>query len=134
MPKIALRGRENLKLRAIRLHGKNLGLDIGLLRLSDSAGKHGGRRVHEPRKGDRSETGWAVEAVRQGTAARVGRVALCAPHHAAGGGLPALPIGLAGIGASQVKRSAPHVDHREVGRQIILAQDAGIGFRRRFRE
>src|SRR5437764_97530 len=37
MPKIALRGRENLKLRAIRLHGKNLGLDIGLLRLSDSA-------------------------------------------------------------------------------------------------
>jgi LysR family transcriptional regulator, cyn operon transcriptional activator len=37
MPKIALRGRENLKLRAIRLHGKNLGVDIGLLRLSDSA-------------------------------------------------------------------------------------------------
>ena len=37
MPKIALRGRENLKFRAIRLRGKNLGLDIGLLRLSDSA-------------------------------------------------------------------------------------------------
>src|SRR6267142_399343 len=37
MPKIALLGRENLKLRAIRLHGKNLGVDIGLLRLSDSA-------------------------------------------------------------------------------------------------
>jgi hypothetical protein len=37
MPKIALRGRENLKLRAIRLQGKKLGLDIGLLRLSDSA-------------------------------------------------------------------------------------------------
>src|SRR6266436_2636502 len=37
MPKIALRGRENLNLRAIRLRGKNLGLDIGLLRLSDSA-------------------------------------------------------------------------------------------------
>jgi LysR family cyn operon transcriptional activator len=37
MPKIALRGRENLKLKAIRLHGKNLGVDIGLLRLSDSA-------------------------------------------------------------------------------------------------
>jgi len=37
MPKIALRGRENLELRAIRLRGKNLGLDIGLLRLSDSA-------------------------------------------------------------------------------------------------
>jgi hypothetical protein len=37
MPKIALRGRENLKLRAIQLRGKNLGLDIGLLRLSDSA-------------------------------------------------------------------------------------------------
>jgi LysR family cyn operon transcriptional activator len=37
MPKIALRGRESLKLRAIRLQGKKLGLDIGLLRLSDSA-------------------------------------------------------------------------------------------------
>jgi LysR family cyn operon transcriptional activator len=37
MPKIALRGRENLKLKAIRLRGRNLGLDIGLLRLSDSA-------------------------------------------------------------------------------------------------
>ena len=37
MPKIALRGRENLKLRAVRLHGKNLGVDIGLLRLRDSA-------------------------------------------------------------------------------------------------
>jgi hypothetical protein len=36
-PRIALLGRENLKLRAIRLHGKNLGVDIGLLRLSDSA-------------------------------------------------------------------------------------------------
>src|SRR5213076_1734921 len=37
MPKIALRGRESLKLRAIRLQGKKLGVDIGLLRLSDSA-------------------------------------------------------------------------------------------------
>jgi DNA-binding transcriptional LysR family regulator len=37
MPKIALRGREGLKLRAIRLQGKKLGLEIGLLRLSDSA-------------------------------------------------------------------------------------------------
>jgi LysR family transcriptional regulator, cyn operon transcriptional activator len=37
MPKIALRGRENLKLSAIHLRGKNLGLEIGLLRLSDSA-------------------------------------------------------------------------------------------------
>jgi len=37
MPKIALRGREALKLKAIRLQGKNLGLEIGLLRLSDSA-------------------------------------------------------------------------------------------------
>ena len=37
MPKIALRGREGLKLKAIPLRGKNLGLDIGLLRLSDSA-------------------------------------------------------------------------------------------------
>jgi LysR family transcriptional regulator, cyn operon transcriptional activator len=36
MPKIALRGRESLKLKAIRLQGKKLGLDIGLLRLSDS--------------------------------------------------------------------------------------------------
>jgi LysR family transcriptional regulator, cyn operon transcriptional activator len=37
MPTIVLRGRENLKLRAVRLRGKNLALDIGLLRLSDSA-------------------------------------------------------------------------------------------------
>jgi LysR family cyn operon transcriptional activator len=38
MPKIALRAREGLKLRAIRLQGKKLGLEIGLMRLSDSAG------------------------------------------------------------------------------------------------
>jgi LysR family cyn operon transcriptional activator len=37
MPKIALRGREGLKLKAIPLQGKKLGLEIGLLRLSDSA-------------------------------------------------------------------------------------------------
>jgi DNA-binding transcriptional LysR family regulator len=37
MPKIALRGRESLKLRAVRLQGKSLGVDIGLLRLRDSA-------------------------------------------------------------------------------------------------
>jgi LysR family cyn operon transcriptional activator len=37
MPKIALRGREALKLRAIPLQGKHLGLEIGLLRLRDSA-------------------------------------------------------------------------------------------------
>lgn len=37
MPKIALRGREGLKLKAIRLKGRKLGLDIGLLRLSDSS-------------------------------------------------------------------------------------------------
>lgn len=36
MPKIALRGREGLKLKAIRLRGKLQPLDIGLLRLSDS--------------------------------------------------------------------------------------------------
>jgi len=38
MPKIALRGRQGLKLNAIRLLGKNLGLEIGLLRLRGSAG------------------------------------------------------------------------------------------------
>jgi LysR family cyn operon transcriptional activator len=37
MPKIALRGRETLKLKAISLQGRNLGVEIGLLRLSDSA-------------------------------------------------------------------------------------------------
>jgi len=37
MPKIALRGREGLNLKAIRLRGKKLGLEIGLLRLSDSS-------------------------------------------------------------------------------------------------
>jgi LysR family cyn operon transcriptional activator len=36
MPKIALRGKEGLKLKAIRLQGKNLALEIGLLRLIDS--------------------------------------------------------------------------------------------------
>ena len=38
MPKIALRGRQGLKLKAIPLHGKNLALEIGLLRLRGSAG------------------------------------------------------------------------------------------------
>jgi LysR family cyn operon transcriptional activator len=36
MPRVTLRGRQNLKLRAIPLRGKKLGLEIGLLRLSDS--------------------------------------------------------------------------------------------------
>ena len=36
MPKVTLRGRRNLKLRAIPLRGKKLGLEIGLLRLRDS--------------------------------------------------------------------------------------------------
>jgi LysR family transcriptional regulator, cyn operon transcriptional activator len=36
IPKIALRGREALRLKAIRLRGNHLDLDIGLLRLSDS--------------------------------------------------------------------------------------------------
>jgi len=38
MPKIALRGKEGLKLKAIRHQGRNLGLEIGLLRLIDSGG------------------------------------------------------------------------------------------------
>ena len=36
MPRVTLRGRQNLKLQAIPLRGKKLGLEIGLLRLSDS--------------------------------------------------------------------------------------------------
>ena len=36
MPKVTLRGRRNLKLRAIPLRGKKLGLEIGLLQLRDS--------------------------------------------------------------------------------------------------
>ena len=36
MPRVTLRGRQNLKLRAIPLRGKKLGLEIGLLQLSDS--------------------------------------------------------------------------------------------------
>jgi len=36
MPKIVLRGRESLKLKAIRLQGKKLALEIGLLRLKGS--------------------------------------------------------------------------------------------------
>ena len=38
MPRIALRGREALKLKAIRLRGKHLDVEIGLLRLRGSAG------------------------------------------------------------------------------------------------
>lgn len=38
MPKIALLGTQGLKLKAIRLRGKNLKLEIGLLRLKGSAG------------------------------------------------------------------------------------------------
>ncbi|HEX4696747.1 MAG TPA: LysR substrate-binding domain-containing protein [Candidatus Udaeobacter sp.] len=38
MPRIALRGREALRLKAIQLQGRNLGVEIGLLRLSDSPG------------------------------------------------------------------------------------------------
>ena len=36
MPRVTLRGRQNLKLQAIPLRGKKLGLEIGLLQLSDS--------------------------------------------------------------------------------------------------
>ncbi|PYK93089.1 MAG: hypothetical protein DME36_10800 [Verrucomicrobia bacterium] len=39
MPRIALRGKEGSKLKAIRLQGRNLALEIGLLRLSDSGAK-----------------------------------------------------------------------------------------------
>src|SRR5438132_1486459 len=39
MPRIALRGKEGSKLKAIRLQGRNLALEIGLLRLSDSGPK-----------------------------------------------------------------------------------------------
>jgi hypothetical protein len=38
MPKIALLGMQGLKLKAIRLRGKNLKLEIGLLRLKGSGG------------------------------------------------------------------------------------------------
>jgi hypothetical protein len=37
LPAIALRGRESLKLKAIRLKGRKLGVEIGLLRLADSS-------------------------------------------------------------------------------------------------
>ncbi|PYK39680.1 MAG: hypothetical protein DME49_03115 [Verrucomicrobia bacterium] len=39
MPRIALRGKEGSKLKAIRIQGRNLALEIGLLRLSDSGAK-----------------------------------------------------------------------------------------------
>jgi LysR family cyn operon transcriptional activator len=38
IPKIALRGRDGLKVKALRLNGKGLDLEIGLLRLKGSAG------------------------------------------------------------------------------------------------
>jgi DNA-binding transcriptional LysR family regulator len=37
LPRIALRGREALKLKAIQLKGRKLGVEIGLLRLADSS-------------------------------------------------------------------------------------------------
>jgi LysR family cyn operon transcriptional activator len=37
MPTVVLRGREGLRLKTVRLRGKHLGVEIGLLRLSDSA-------------------------------------------------------------------------------------------------
>ena len=33
---------------------------------------------------------------------------------------------LARIGATQIKRPATHVDHSEVGRKVILAQNTGV--------
>jgi len=36
MPQVSLRGAENLRLKAIRLEGRDLGIEIGLLRLIDS--------------------------------------------------------------------------------------------------
>ena len=140
MPKIALRGRENLKLRAVRLRGKNLGLDIGLLRLSDSAAntavaaftslaKATVPKLVKKLNSDCLDTVatalWAVRllSARSGLRPATGRWLQC----------PMKPDS-ARIGAAQVERFAAHVDHREIGRQIILAQDAGIGFRRRFRE
>jgi len=36
MPRVTLRGADGLGLKAIRLDGKSLGLEIGLLRLVDS--------------------------------------------------------------------------------------------------
>jgi hypothetical protein len=39
MPRIALRGKEGVKLQGIRVQGRNLALEIGLLRLSDSGAK-----------------------------------------------------------------------------------------------
>src|SRR5437660_313953 len=41
---------------------------------------------------------------------------------------------LAGIRPTEVKRSAAHVHHSEIGRKIILTEHAGVRFRRGFRE
>ena len=134
MPKIALRGRENLKLRADPFAWEKSRVGYRSLAAERLSSKHRGRGVHEPCKGDRSETGPALEAVRLRTVAWVGvslrarrttwRAEDCPPYQ----------MSSARIGAAQVERFAAHVNHREIGRQIILAQHAGIGFRRRFRK
>ena len=46
MPKVTLRGRQNLKLRAVPLRGKKLGLEIGLLGLTRFADKHSRGRFY----------------------------------------------------------------------------------------
>jgi len=72
MPKIALRGRENLNLGAIRCAAKAW---VGYWAIATErfSSQYRGRSVHEPRKGDRSETGRSVRGS-PGTGARVGRV------------------------------------------------------------
>ena len=56
MPKIAIRGREGLKLKAIPLRGKTPFLDIGLLRLRDSMANSARRRLHQSGQSRSAET------------------------------------------------------------------------------
>ena len=62
MPKIALRGRDGLSVKAIRLQGKGLAVEIGLLRLRGSAGNT--RSRPSPKSPARRSRRWSRKFVR----------------------------------------------------------------------
>ncbi len=55
MPQVSLRGAENLRLKAIHLEGRDLGLEIGLLRLIDSGDEQHGGSIHQVRQNGHPE-------------------------------------------------------------------------------
>ena len=135
MPKIALPGREP-EVKAIRLRGKNLGLDIGLLRLSDSATPLSPRSRASPRRPFRK---WSsVQRAPQRLSVILSEAKnpdyrLCQPAKSQGEMFESLascfafrcsaPLNMAKPSANRGgadRALCRHVDHREIGRQIIL--------------